>query len=80
MQIGGNSLRNLEVFQNLTDGRENGSLFWVLNHTATKFGSRTFRSWVASPLMDVRYSGIDKIICNSLIIGPKTSKINSALN
>ncbi|XP_041367946.1 DNA mismatch repair protein Msh3-like [Gigantopelta aegis] len=53
MQIGGNTLRNLEVFQNITDGRENGSLFWVLNHTVTKFGSRTFRSWVANPLMDV---------------------------
>ncbi|KAK7482631.1 hypothetical protein BaRGS_00026130 [Batillaria attramentaria] len=45
-------LRNLEVFQNSTDRSERGSLYWLLNHTVTRFGTRLLRSWLAQPLRD----------------------------
>ncbi|XP_076444130.1 DNA mismatch repair protein Msh3-like [Babylonia areolata] len=46
-------LRNLEVFQNGTDGSERASLFWFLNHTVTRAGARLLRAWLAQPLRDV---------------------------
>ena len=55
MQLSGNTVRNLELFNNATDGQEKGSLFWTLNQTVTKSGARRFRSWLAKPLMCVRY-------------------------
>ncbi|XP_005090364.1 DNA mismatch repair protein Msh3 [Aplysia californica] len=52
MHLSGQCLRNLEVFANSCDGSERGSLFWMLNHTRTKFGSRLLRRWIAQPLLD----------------------------
>ncbi|XP_064608529.1 DNA mismatch repair protein Msh3-like [Liolophura sinensis] len=52
MDLGGNTVKNLELFSNLTDGGEKGSLFWIMNHTVTKFGSRLLRTWVRQPLLD----------------------------
>ena len=44
--------RQLEILHNNDDGRERGSLLWLLDHTRTPFGSRLLRSWVAHPLRD----------------------------
>ncbi|KAK7115963.1 DNA mismatch repair protein Msh3-like [Littorina saxatilis] len=46
-------LRNLEVFQNGTDGSQRGSLYWLLNHTVTRPGARLLREWLSQPLRDV---------------------------
>ncbi|XP_025077388.1 DNA mismatch repair protein Msh3-like isoform X3 [Pomacea canaliculata] len=43
-------LRNLEIFQNATNGSEHGSLFWLLDNTVSRFGKRLLKSWVAQPL------------------------------
>ncbi|KAK3610246.1 hypothetical protein CHS0354_022310 [Potamilus streckersoni] len=51
MQLDGNTMRNLELFQNDTNGKEAGSLFWVLNQTVTKFGARMLRVWISRPLL-----------------------------
>ncbi|XP_022254098.1 DNA mismatch repair protein Msh3-like [Limulus polyphemus] len=48
------TIRNLEIFQNKSDFKEYGSLFWVLNHTRTKFGSRMLKHWLRQPLRDFR--------------------------
>ena len=53
MQLNGSSVRNLELFRNQTDGKERGSLLWVLNQTNTRFGSRLLRHWIAKPLRSV---------------------------
>lgn len=46
------ALRNLEVFHNVTTGSEDGSLFWILDHTHTKFGHRRLKRLVGRPLND----------------------------
>ncbi|MBT9258318.1 MAG: DNA mismatch repair protein MutS [Clostridiales bacterium] len=40
---------HLEIFSRL-DGREEGTLFWALNRTVTRGGSRLLRRWLSSPL------------------------------
>ncbi|CAL1530222.1 unnamed protein product [Lymnaea stagnalis] len=54
MYLNGQCIRNLELFQNSWDGSEKGSLFWILNHTSTRFGCRLLRKWLMQPLLDVR--------------------------
>ncbi|KAK9456659.1 muts domain V-domain-containing protein [Dipodascopsis uninucleata] len=52
MILNGNALSSLEIYKNLTDNTEKGSLFWVMNHTRTKFGQRLMRKWIGHPLAD----------------------------
>jgi len=46
------TIANLEVFQNLRDGRRKGSLLWVVDRTATAPGGRLLRQWLQRPLRD----------------------------
>ena len=50
MVLGANTLYNLEIFRNETDGTIQGSLLSVLDHTKTKFGARLLKRWVGQPL------------------------------
>ncbi|KAK5100766.1 Mismatch repair protein msh3 [Exophiala xenobiotica] len=52
MLLNGNTLNSLEIYQNQTDYTVKGSLFWTLDRTQTKFGSRLLRKWVGRPLLD----------------------------
>ncbi|QPG76494.1 hypothetical protein FOA43_003883 [Brettanomyces nanus] len=52
MVLDSNTIKNLEIFHNVTTGTEKGSLFWILNHTNTPFGKKMLRSWIARPLND----------------------------
>ncbi|CAL8467013.1 g6549 [Coccomyxa elongata] len=52
MSLSPNTLSQLELLHNNDDGKERGSLLWLLDHTQTPFGSRLLRSWVAHPLRD----------------------------
>ena len=52
MLLNGNTLNSLEIYQNQTDLTRRGSLFWALDRTKTKFGSRLLRSWIGRPLLD----------------------------
>ena len=54
LQLPAACLRNLEVFQNGTDGTQHGSLYWLLNHTITRPGARLLKAWLAQPLRDVK--------------------------
>lgn len=51
MVLNGTSLTSLEIYQNQTDHREKGSLFWTLDRTKTRFGQRLLRKWVGRPLL-----------------------------
>ncbi|KAJ7384512.1 Mismatch repair protein msh3 [Desmophyllum pertusum] len=53
LKLSGQTLRNLEIFKNLTNGSEKYSLFWVINHTTTAFGRRLLKKWISQPLRDV---------------------------
>lgn len=52
MLLNGNTLTNLEIYQNQTDHTVKGSLFWSLDRTRTRFGQRLLRKWVGRPLID----------------------------
>ncbi|WBW72667.1 MutS protein-like protein 3 [Schizosaccharomyces osmophilus] len=45
------TLDGLEVFSNQTEHSSIGSLFWVLDHTYTKFGQRLLQQWIKAPLL-----------------------------
>lgn len=50
MILSPNLLKNLEIFENSSDFTSKGSLFWLLNHTNTKFGERLLIKWILNPL------------------------------
>jgi DNA mismatch repair protein MSH6 len=50
LMVDGKTLENLEVFANTTDGSDKGTLFSVLDRTATAFGKRELRKWLCAPL------------------------------
>jgi len=51
MLLNANTLASLEIYRNGTDLTEIGSLFWLLDHTRTKFGHRMLRKWIGRPLL-----------------------------
>ena len=50
------SLRNLEIEQ-ASDGSRSTSLVTVLDHTATRMGSRLLRDWITMPSIDIEEIG-----------------------
>ncbi|WVZ87744.1 hypothetical protein U9M48_034336 [Paspalum notatum var. saurae] len=52
ISLSANTLQQLEVLKNNSDGTIEGSLFHTLNNTCTAFGSRLFRKWLMHPLCD----------------------------
>ncbi|KAF9923433.1 DNA mismatch repair protein msh6 [Linnemannia zychae] len=48
--LDGQTLSNLEVFQNNSDGSESGTVLRLLNRCVTPFGKRLFRRWLCHPL------------------------------
>lgn len=52
MLLNGNTLTSLEVYQNQTDHGVQGSLFWTMDRTKTRFGRRLLRKWIGRPLLD----------------------------
>ncbi|KAK7014986.1 DNA mismatch repair protein MSH3 [Favolaschia claudopus] len=70
MNLAGNTVANLEIFQNETDHTTRGSLVWILDKTVTNFGARMLRSWVGKPLvskseLELRTEAIDEILESS---------------
>lgn len=52
--LDGQSLINLEVFANTSNGGPEGTLFSLLNRCTTPFGKRLFRQWVCHPLCNIQ--------------------------
>ncbi|KAG9301665.1 hypothetical protein G9A89_016736 [Geosiphon pyriformis] len=48
--LDGQTLANLEVFENNIDGSDEGTLFKLLNRCISPFGKRTFKRWLCHPL------------------------------
>ena len=46
------TVKNLEIFRNLRDGRRHGSLLGVLDRTVTPAGGRLLREWLKRPLRE----------------------------
>jgi DNA mismatch repair protein MSH6 len=52
--IDGQTLKNLEIFENNFDGGSEGTLFNLLNKCVTPFGKRMFKRWVCHPLRSAK--------------------------
>ncbi|KAI8335064.1 muts domain V-domain-containing protein [Chlamydoabsidia padenii] len=48
--LDGQTLANLEIFENSVDGSIEGTLFKLLNNCITPFGKRLFKQWLCHPL------------------------------
>ncbi|KAK7986898.1 MSH6 protein [Apiospora saccharicola] len=51
--LDGQTLINLEIFNNSSNGSSDGTLFSLLNRCITPFGKRLFRQWVCHPLCNI---------------------------
>lgn len=66
-------IRNLEIFQNNYDGKREGSLMWVMDHTLNAMGGRALRQAVLNPLMkkveiERRLGLVEKLVNNSSLL------------
>ncbi|MDN4607389.1 DNA mismatch repair protein MutS [Sporosarcina highlanderae] len=52
LSIDANSMRNLELIKSIRNGSKEGTLFWLLDETATAMGARKLRIWIHQPLAD----------------------------
>lgn len=70
--LDGQTLTNLEVFTNSSNGSSEATLFSLLNQCITPFGKRLFRQWVAHPLCDIerineRLDAVDMLNADSTV-------------
>lgn len=66
-------IRNLEIFQNNYDGKREGSLMWVMDHTLNAMGGRALRQAVLNPLIEkaaieARLALVEKLVNNSSLL------------
>ncbi|CAN8230545.1 unnamed protein product [Cochlearia groenlandica] len=79
MTLSANTLQQLEVVRNNSDGSESGSLFHIMNHTLTVYGSRLLRHWVTHPLSDRNLisARLDAVSEIAACMGYDSSSLNS---
>jgi DNA mismatch repair protein MutS len=53
MEIDPIAWKNMEIDQNLREGKVHGTLLSILDETQTPMGARTLRSWLRRPLLDI---------------------------
>lgn len=53
MYLDAMTIRNLELFTTLREGKKKGSLFWAMDRTLTGMGTRLLRNWLELPLQDI---------------------------
>ena len=66
--------KNLEIFENASTGKKQGSLLGVLNKTETSMGARLLRSFISEPLIDKsliesRLDGVDELVRSPIALG-----------
>lgn len=76
MVLNGNTLTSLEIYHNQTDYSENGSLFWTLDKTRTRFGQRLLRKWVGRPLLNKEHLEERLNAVEELLEGYQTPKVD----
>lgn len=65
--LDGNTQRNLELVESMTDRKGRGTLLSVLDRTLTSMGSRKLRHWILHPLLGVdeiraRHDAVDELL------------------
>lgn len=72
MFLDANTRRNLEINANARDGKQYGTLSWVLNKTRSSIGNRTFAKWLDRPLINAiqineRLSAVAELVDNNIM-------------
>jgi len=70
LSLSPNALAQLEILRNSDDGKEGGSLLWLMDRTLTAAGARLIRRWVSRPLRDVemidqRLDAVEEMVNNT---------------
>ncbi|KAJ8568890.1 hypothetical protein K7X08_032587 [Anisodus acutangulus] len=70
LKMDGQTLVNLEIFNNNADGSPSGTLYMYLDNCVTSPGKRLLRNWICHPLKDVekinhRLDVVDSLVENS---------------
>lgn len=74
------TIRNLELFRTLRDGRKQGTLLWAVDGTRTSMGARLLRSWIAAPsrslaVIQARQDGIEALLAEPTLRGELGSRL-----
>ena len=72
MELDNIAVRNLELIKNNAEGKEFGSLLWVLNKTKTGMGARLLSRMILSPLKNLqeineRLDGVEELVNASVV-------------
>ena len=73
MQLDATCLKNLEIVKSSRDGKEYGTLLWVLDQTKTAMGARALKNAVLLPLGDInkinaRLDGVESLYKNMVVL------------
>lgn len=71
MQLDSNTRRNLELTENSKDRKKRGSLYWLMDKTNTKMGSRLLKLFIEQPLyndesINYRLKGVEELTKNAI--------------
>ncbi len=64
--------RNLELTRRQIDGKREGSLLWVVDHTVTSMGARLLKEWLERPLcwlsaIEDRLGAVEELVSDALL-------------
>ncbi|XP_047949735.1 DNA mismatch repair protein MSH7 isoform X2 [Salvia hispanica] len=73
LRMDGQTLVNLEIFNNSADGSQSGTLYKYLDNCITSSGKRLLKNWICHPLQDVdkinkRLDVVENMMANSEIV------------
>lgn len=73
MQLDATALKNLEIIKSSRDGKEYGTLLWVIDQTKTAMGARALKNAVLLPLNDkekinARLDGVESLCKNMVVL------------
>lgn len=82
MQLDATCLRNLEILKSSRDGREYGTLLWVLDQTKTAMGARALKNALLLPLQSAqkineRLDGVELLYKNMVVLSAVREELGS---
>lgn len=74
------TIRNLEMFATLRDGRRKGTLLWAVDATRTAMGARMLRAWIAAPARNLatirmRADGVSALVAEAALRNELQSRL-----
>jgi DNA mismatch repair protein MutS len=73
LMLDSTTCRNLELFENLSTGKKEGSLLHLLDKTKTPMGGRLLRQWLLYPLLDLgkiayRQDAVEELLGQQILL------------